>query len=221
MNHPTAHVNMIEQQIRPWNVLAMQTLDALKQIRRADFVPAEYRHLAFADVRIPLGDGEVMLEPKVSARMVEALQLSATDKVLEVGGGSGYVTALLALLSAHVTSVEINPRLFAQARRNLAAAGANVTIENGDAHAGWGAPGQFDAILLSGSLPHLTDASSWVTALAGGGRLVGIVGHLPIMQVVRLTKTAATATADVVRESLFDTTAPRLRNVEEKIEFQF
>ena len=207
---------MIEQQIRPWNVLAMQTLNALNQIRREDFVPPEYRHLAFADVRIPLGDGEVMLEPKVSARMLEALELGAGDKVLEVGTGSGYLTALLASVSAQVTTVEIDARLFAQAQRNLAMAAIdNITVENGDAHAGWGEPGQFNAVLISGSLPKITD--SWVAALAAGGRLVGIEGCLPVMKVVRLTKTDG----GVSRESLFETVAPRLRNVIEPVEFKF
>ena len=207
---------MIEQQIRPWNVLAMQTLNALNRIRREDFVPPEYRHLAFADVRIPLGDGEVMLEPKVSARMLEALELGAGDKVLEVGTGSGYLTALLASVSAQVTTVEIDARLFAQAQRNLAMGAIdNITVENGDAHAGWGEPGQFNAVLISGSLPKITD--SWVAALADGGRLVGIEGCLPVMEVVRLTKTDGV----VSRESLFETVAPRLRNVVEPATFTF
>lgn len=217
---------MIEQQIRPWNVLAAQTLNALKQIRREDFVPAEHRELAFADVQIPLGDGEVMLEPKVSARMMEALDLGAGDKVLEIGTGSGYLTALLASVSAHVTSVEIDERLFAAARRNLAkAAIENITLENGDAHAGWGAARQFDAILISGSLPKIIDSrpdspdspDSWTAALADGGRLVGIEGPPPAMAVVRLTK----KNHGVTRESLFETAAPRLRNVFEPAEFTF
>ena len=167
MDIETARANMIEQQIRPWNVLAMQTLDALKGIRREDFVPAAHREMAFADVQIPLGGGEVMLEPKVSARMLEALDLGADDRVLEIGTGSGYLTALLASLSAHVTSVEIDRGLLDAARRNLAKAGiANVTLENGDAHAGWGGGGgrgeaeRFNAILISGSLPTLSDSGS-------------------------------------------------------------
>ena len=224
--------NMIEQQIRPWNVLAMQTLHALKQIRREDFVPAEHRELAFADVRIPLGGGEVMFEPKVSARMVESLALGADDRVLEVGTGSGWVTALLASLCAQVTSVEIDQKLLAGARRNLAKAGIeNVTLENGDAHAGWGAAVPFDAILINGSLPRIidapdhateaTDASNpsnpWSIALADGGRLVGIEGHPPAMQVVRLTKN----NGSVTRESLFETVAPRLRNILEPAQFVF
>ncbi len=221
MDIETARANMIEQQIRPWNVLEMQTLNALRQIRREDFVPDECCHLAFADVQIPLtpggGDGgEVMLEPKVGARMLEALALGADDTVLEIGAGSGYLVALLAAVSAHVTAVEIDAQLLALARRNLAMAGIdNVTLELGDAHAGWSSTKQFDAILISGSLPKITDA--WADALAVGGRLTGIEGHLPAMTVVRLTK----ADDSVVRETLFETVAPRLRNVVEKPEFQF
>ena len=216
-----ARANMIQQQIRAWNVLETQTLDALQGIRREDFVPAEYRDLAFADVQIPLrgeSGGEMMLEPKVSARMLEALALSATDEVLEIGTGSGYLSALLASLSARVTSVEIDHGLLATARGNLVKAGVeNVVLVHGDAHAGWGEAEQFDAILIGGSLPKITDA--WLTALAGGGRLVGIEGHPPAMHVVRLTKTDG---ADLVtRESLFETVAPRLSNVPEPAEFTF
>ena len=237
MDSETACANMIEQQIRPWNVLAMQTLHALKQIRREDFVPAEHRELAFADVRIPLGGGEVMFEPKVSARMVESLGLGADDRVLEVGTGSGWVTALLASLCAQVTSVEIDQKLLAGARRNLAKAGIeNVTLENGDAHAGWGAAVPFDAILINGSLPSIIDApdhatevtgvteatasnpsNPWSIALADGGRLVGIEGHPPAMQVVRLTKN----NGSITRASLFETVAPRLRNILEPAQFVF
>ena len=225
MDIETARTNMIEQQIRPWNVLAMQTLNALKQIRREDFVPAEHRELAFADVQIPLGGGEVMLEPKVSARMMEALDLGIGDRVLEIGTGSGYLTALLASVSAQVTSVEIDEQLLAEAQRNLATAAIeNITLERGDAHAGWGEAGQFDAVLISGSLPRIIDTldtadtpAAWTTVLADGGRLVGIEGHLPAMTVVRLTK----KNGGVVRESLFETVAPRLRNVFEPPEFTF
>jgi len=209
---------MIEQQIRPWRVLETQTLDALRRIRREHFVPAQYRHLAFADVQIPLdgGAGEVMLEPKVGARMLEALSLGGGDRVLGVGAGSGYLVALLASLSAHVTAVEINPQLLALARRNLAAAAIdNVTLQSGDAHAGWGEPGQFDAILISGSLPALTEA--WPAALTDGGRLVGIEGQAPAMTAVQLVKDGGR----VLRETLFETVVPRLRNVSEPDSFQF
>ncbi len=214
MDVEAARANMIAQQIRPWHVLAEQTLAALAAIAREHFVPAAYRDLAFADVQIPLGGAAVMLEPKVSARMLEALRLKPTDAVLDIGTGSGYVAALLASLSRHVTTVEIDAALFAQAQSNLAAV-PNVTAVRGDAHAGWGAAGQFDAVFISGSLPAIAD--SWGTALADGGRLVGIEGRLPAMEVVLLEKSGARIT----RQSLFETAAPRLRNVTEAVEFEF
>lgn len=222
MDIETARANMIEQQIRPWRVLETQTLDALRRVRREHFVPAQYRHLAFADVQIPLaaGDtgaaGEVMLEPKVGARMLEALNLRGSDRVLEIGAGSGYLVALLASLSAHVTAVEIDPQLLTLAQRNLAMAAIdNITLQSGDAHAGWGEPGQFDAILISGSLPVITEA--WPAALADGGRLVGIEGRAPAMTAVQLVKDGGR----VLRETLFETVVPRLRNVSEPDSFEF
>lgn len=219
MDIETARANMIEQQIRPWRVLETQTLDALRRVRREHFVPAQYRHLAFADVQIPLAAGaagEVMLEPKVGARMLEALNLRGSDRVLEIGAGSGYLVALLASLSAHVTAVEIDPQLLTLAQRNLAMAAIdNITLQSGDAHAGWGEPGQFDAILISGSLPVITEA--WPAALADGGRLVGIEGRAPAMTAVQLVKDGGR----VLRETLFETVVPRLRNVSEPDSFEF
>ncbi len=216
MDYRTAQVNMIEQQIRPWNVLTTQTLEALHHIRREDFVPFEHHKLAFADLQIPLGDGEVMLEPKVSARMLEVLYPAATDRVLNVGTGSGYLAALLASVCTHVTTVEINPLLCAQAQSNIERAQlTNITLEEGDGHCGWGQPQQFDCILIGGSLPKVTQA--WVDLLADGGKLVGIEGHLPAMQTVRISKTGA----HVVRKSMFETCVPRLHNIIEKRLFEF
>lgn len=220
MDYEAARANMIEQQIRPWNVLEMQTLNALGSVRREDFVPSAYHDLAFTDVQIPLGDGEVMLEPKVSARMMEALHLNSEDSVLEIGTGTGYLTALLCLVSKHVTSVEINADLLAQAERNLAMAGiSNFTLVNADAHEGWrpegDEPENFDAILISGSLKRIPD--SFKNALARGGRLAGIEGQKPAMQAVLYTNSGS----QIVRKTLFETWAPRLRNAEDKEEFIF
>ncbi|MGR3985352.1 MAG: protein-L-isoaspartate O-methyltransferase [Gammaproteobacteria bacterium] len=216
MDIETARDNMITRQIRPWNVLAEQTLDALRQVRREDFVPAEHRHLAFADVRIPLGRGEVMPEPKVDARMMEALELRGGEDALLAGASSGYLAALLAVVCARVRVVEEDERLLELARGNLQRAGVgNVTLQAGDAHDGWGAPGEFDAIALSRSLPKIGD--NWAGALADGGRLVGIEGKLPAMEAVRLRKRGR----KIARESLFETTAPRFRNAAERQEFKF
>ena len=222
MDLESARSNMIEQQIRPWNVLAVATLEALATVRREAFVPPDYRDLAFADIQIPLGDGEVMLEPKVSARMVESLALGDADRVLEIGTGSGYVTALLATLCGQVVSVEINEKLRDMARQNLADTGVkNIELQLGDAHAGWNNSATFDAIFIGGSLPEIADVNdeenAWLNALKDGGRLVGIEGDLPAMTVVLLHKTAA----GVTRETLFETVAPRLRNVKEAAQFVF
>lgn len=216
MDMEVARANMIDQQIRPWNVLDLQTLHALEAVRREDFVPRAHRDLAFADVKIPLGDGEVMLEPKVSARMLEALQLVADERVLEVGTGTGYLTALLSRVCAHVTSVEINPALLEQARRNLGMTGVeNVTLEQGDAHDGWGTEGAFDAIMVNGSMARIPDGM--LAGLAQGGRLVGIEGHDPAMQVVLYRRTGSGLTC----RGLFETSAPRLKNAEDTPEFVF
>ncbi len=216
MDFEAARANMIDQQIRPWNVLDLQTLNALESVRREDFVPEDYRNLAFADVKIPLGDGEVMLEPKVSARMMESLQLSPNDRVLEVGTGTGYLTAVLSQVCAHVTSVEINPALLEQARRNLGMAGLeNVTLEQGDAHDGWGTEGAYDAIVVNGSMARISDGL--LAGLAKDGRLVGIEGHSPAMRVVLYQRTDG----GVTHRSLFETEAPRLKNAEDPPKFEF
>jgi len=218
MDLETARANMVEQQIRPWQVLDARVLEALREVRREDFVPAASRHLAFADVAVALGDGDdaLMLEPKVTARMTEALRLRGAERVLLIGAGSGYTAALLAALAAQVTAVDIAPAMLAMARQNLSRAGVdNVELREGDAHAGWGEAESFDAIFVSGSLPVVDDA--WAVALSLGGRLVGIEGDAPAMRVILLTKTAD----GVTRESLFETVAPRLQGAHEAQAFEF
>lgn len=214
-----ARTNMIEQQIRAWNVLEMQTLNALGAVRREDFVPEAYRHLAFADVQIPLGNDEVMLEPKVSARMMESLHLKTSDKVLEIGTGTGYLTALLCQVADHVTSVEIEPHLHEQARRNLGMAGINnATLVNDDGHLGYGQPDSYDAIIVSGSMNRISEAIK--EQLVVGGRLVGIEGFAPAMQAICYTRQVENISA-ARRQTLFETWAPRLKNAEDKQEFIF
>ena len=212
-----ARANMIAQQIRPWHVLDARILHALATVPREIFAPAEHRRLAFADAQIPLGGGEVMFEPKISARLVQSLNLRATDNALLIGACSGYLAALLAAMCAQVTAVEIDARRLAQARQNLARAGANnVALHNGDAHDGWGAPGEFDAILIGGSFARIPD--SWLTPLAPGGRLVGIEGHAPAMRAVRIIKTDDEHSQ---RTALFEMIAPRLRGAADNIAFKF
>ena len=154
MDMEQARFNMIEQQIRPWEVLDPVVLDLLSEVKREEFVPAEQKLLAFADVCLPLGSGAAMLEPKMEARLLQELGLKSTDRVLEIGAGSGYMAALLAARAEFVTSLEIEPALVAMARANLARAGiANVAVEQADGLKGWTAKAPYDAIVISGSVP--------------------------------------------------------------------
>ncbi|MGB3276744.1 MAG: protein-L-isoaspartate O-methyltransferase [Castellaniella sp.] len=206
-----ARFNMVEQQIRPWNVQDERVLQAVFDMPRERFVPPQLRALAFADTELPLViDGvdtrETMLSPKVEAKLAEELLLQPTDCVLEIGTGSGYQAALLSRLCQQVTSIELESRLSAFAQANLARSQiANVTLETGDAHAGWGTA-EFDAILITGSVPSVPDALKY--QLAVGGRMVAIVGHSPIMTVCRITRTSA---ANFDTAYLFDTYVKPLR----------
>ncbi len=215
MNIEQARFNMIEQQIRPWEVLDPQVLDLLFVVKRENFTPPAYRNLAFADMEIPLGEGQSMLAPKIEAKLLQELGLRKTDKVLEIGTGSGYMAALLAARAEHVVSVENRPALAEQARRNLAAAGvANVTVETGDGTAGWAARGPYDAIVVSGSLPEVPQAL--LKQLRPGGRLAAIVGTAPVMEAVLVTCTGEGVYNTV---NLFETVVPPLDGVAAKPAF--
>ncbi len=216
MNLEQARFNMIEQQIRPWNVLDMHVLDLLKQVRREQFVPVASKALAFVDTEIPLGHGAVMWQPKMEARALQALRLKAGDSVLEVGTGSGYLTALLARMAGQVTSVEIEPELHACAVRNLLAHHIdNVTLQVGDAAQYWG-EAEYDAIVLTGSVPLLPAA--YKNQLKIGGRLFAVVGDAPAMQAQLITRIAA----DVFETStLFETDVAPLKNARQPQRFVF
>lgn len=219
MNTERARFNMIEQQIRPWNVLDPEVLKLLSVVRREDFVPAAHRELAFADLEIPIGSepGQTMLAPKIEARILQELSLKNTDTVLEVGTGSGYMAALLAAKAEFVYSVEINPALVDLARKNLQHAGiANVSVDIGDAAQGWSLYAPYDAIVLSGSTPVLPDAL--LRQLKIGGRLVAIVGELPAMQVQLVTRTDDDAFNTSV---VFETVAAPLCNALQREKFVF
>lgn len=180
MNVEQARFNMIEQQIRPWEVLDQEVLDLLFAVKREEFVPPAYRPLAFADIEIPLGHGATMLAPKIEARMLQELQVRPGDKVLEIGAGSGHMAALLAAKAEHVHSLEIEPALAQMARENLHRQGFdNVTVVEGDGARGWAAHAPYDVIVLSGSTPVLPPA--FLQQLRAGGRLVAIIGELPVM----------------------------------------
>jgi len=217
MNFDQARSNMVEQQIRTWEVLDQAVLDLLYAVPREDFVPRAYRTLAFADMEIPIGEGEKMMAPKIEARIVQALAPHKTERVLEVGTGSGYLTALLAHRAAHVHSVEIRPALAAFGRDNLARHGAdNVTLETGDAARGWPTRAPYDVIVLTGSTPVLPKAL--LDQLAPGGRLFAVVGEPPVM-VARLVSCSAPGAFRSVE--LFDTVLAPLVNAEQPPRFIF
>jgi len=217
MDFEQARFNMVEQQIRTWDVLDPQVLDLLGRVRREDYVPPQYRELAFADMEIPLGHGERMLAPRMEARLLQELALGPGDKILEVGTGSGYMTALLANLGGHVYSVDIVAEFTQAAGARLAARGiANVTLETGDAARGWDRHGPYDAIVLTGSVPVLPGA--FAASLQTGGRLVAVVGELPVMEAQLVTCVSAGAYRTT---GLFETCIPPLKNALQPQKFVF
>ena len=187
MNIEQARFNMIEQQIRPWNVLAQDVLDLLTVVRREEFVPAAHRSLAFFDTEIPLPGGESMLTPKVEARILQEANVKKHEQVLEIGAGSGYMAALLASKARHVTTVEIDPALKAMAEENLSGYGVtNVSVELGNGAQGW--QGEYDVIVISGALPFLPDA--FLKQIKVGGRVLAIIGEAPVMSLQVITRTS-------------------------------
>jgi protein-L-isoaspartate(D-aspartate) O-methyltransferase len=217
-----ARFNMIEQQIRPWDVLDQSVLDLLSIVRREDFVPPELRALAFVDMEIPLkvvgqDTGEKMFAPKMEARFLQELGIKSHDRVLEVGTGSGYMAALLAHKAQQVLSVEIDDRLVGFARANLARAGiGNVRVKSGDAARGWKALAPYDVIMVSGSLPALPD--DLLEQLKVGGRLGIILGDSPVMSAQVITRVSELG-HDTLR--LFETDVRPLRNAWRPSTFRF
>jgi len=217
MNFEQARFNMVEQQIRTWEVLDQRVLDLLLRVRREEFVPHQYRALAFADMEIPLGHGEKMLSPKMEARMLQELALRPTDKILEVGTGSGYMTALLASLGSHVYRVDVVAEFIQAAGARLSANGiANATLVAGDAARGWDRHGPYDAIVLTGSVPVLAD--SFTKSLLPGGRLIAVVGEAPVMEAQLITCVAAGACR---MTGLFETCIAPLKNAPQPGKFVF
>ena len=217
MNIEQARFNMIEQQIRPWEVLDQEVLDLLFAMKREEFVPASYQAFAFADVEIPLGHGANMLAPRIEARILQGLQLKPSDRVLEIGAGSGYMAALLGAKADHVYSVEIVPELMQMARENLKRQGVdNVTVEQGDGARGWAAHAPYDVIVLSGSTPALPPA--FLQQLKSGGRLFAVVGELPAMQ-AQLVMHAGEGIYQSA--NLFETSIAPLRNALQRARFTF
>lgn len=217
MNVEQARFNMIEQQIRPWDVLDPAVLSLLAVVKREDFVPAEHRALAFMDLEVPLPEGQQMFSPKLEARLLQELGVRKHERVLEVGAGSGHMAALLAHQARQVTSLEIRPTLARLAAANLErAAVANAQVRVMDGSQGLPDEAPFDVILLSGSVPEVPQ--SILAQLAPGGRLAAIVGMQPIMRAMLYTRSGGAGFHAV---ELFDTAAPRLDGFAEPSSFTF
>ena len=217
MNFETARHNMIEQQIRPWNVLDNNVLNLFNQVHREDFVPAEYKNEALIDTEIPLGNDEFMLPPRLEARFLQALDIKPHETVLEIGTGSGYLTALLAQLALRVISVDIDQSMSQEAGRKLAAHDiSNVTLEIGDGANGWDEHAPYDVIILTGSTPKLSD--KFELSLNINGRLLAVVGDAPNMEVQLITRTGE---KEFKRENLFETVIPPLKNAPQPVRFSF
>ena len=217
MNPKQARFNMVEQQIRTWEVLDKAVLNALMQIHREFFVPADCQELAYADTEIPLPHGQTMLPPRIDARLVNDLALTGTESVLEIGTGSGYLCALLALRAQKVLSFEIHADLAQMAQRHLAQAGiANAQVRAQDGSMGAASEGPFDAIVLGGSVSEVPQGL--LDQLAMGGRLIAIVGEEPVMQTTLFTRVGPQSWQTKV---LWDTIAPLLQGFAQPSAFHF
>jgi protein-L-isoaspartate(D-aspartate) O-methyltransferase len=220
MNTEFARQQMIDQQVRTWEVLDAAVLDVLGQVHRDDFVPQRFRNVAFADSNVPLGHGQLMLAPKIDGKILQALAVTRSDQVLDVGTGSGFLAACLGKLGAHVRSLEIFPDLAERAATNLHAAAANnVVVEVADATK-LSDSGRYDAIAVTGSLPAMGQPADgrFARALAVGGRLFVVVGQGPVMQAIKITRTGQ---SEWQREELFETVIPSLVNAESPPSFVF
>ncbi|MFN3985336.1 MAG: protein-L-isoaspartate O-methyltransferase family protein [Rhodocyclaceae bacterium] len=217
MNFEQARFNMVEQQIRPWDVLDQDVLDLLMTVKREEFVPAAHRNLAFSEVEIPIGQGQVMLKPIIEGKILQALQLRRSDSVLEIGAGSGYFAALLAARSDWVRSIEIEPELVRLASTNLDRYGVqNVLVEEGDGAQGWAARAPYDLIVVSGGLPVVPQ--TLLDQLKPGGRLFVFVGQAPLMKARLIT---CIGEGRYKTEDVFETVVPPIRNAVRGDNFQF
>ncbi|MBN8441495.1 MAG: protein-L-isoaspartate O-methyltransferase [Thauera sp.] len=217
MNFEKARFNMVEQQIRPWEVLDPNVLDLLMTVKREEFVPEKSRALAFADVEIPIGNGQVMLKPVIEGKILQALQLNRADSVLEIGTGSGFLAALLAARTEWVRSIEIDPELVRFASANLSRNKVdNVIVEEGDGVMGWPGRAPYDVIVVSGGLPFLPQAL--LEQLKVGGRLFAFVGEAPVMKARLVT---CEAEGRYRSEDVFETLVPMLKNAPRHETFRF
>ena len=217
MDIETARFNMVEQQIRPWEVLDANVLSACAKVPRERFVPDAYRQLAFCDTAIDIGHGQTMMPPKLEARLLQALDVQRTDRVLEIGTGNGYLAALLATLAAHVTSIELFDDLATCAKRNLRHADiSNVALHVGDALDGWSTAEPYDVIVVTGSSPQRRPLIEQQLSLTG--RMFIVIGVAPVMEALLVTRLAKDSWAS---ESLFETELAPLVGAEAKPAFEF
>jgi protein-L-isoaspartate(D-aspartate) O-methyltransferase len=222
MDYDKARFNMVEQQVRTWDVLDQSVLDLLFVVKREDFVPPEYRALAFVDMEVPLridgvDTGESMWSPKMEARVLQELAIRRHEDALEIGTGSGYFAALLACKARQVVSIEIDPRLSSFGSANLVRAGVhNVKQETGDASRGWSSRAPYDVIVATGSLPVVP--AQLRNQLKIGGRLAAVIGNEPVMTAVIITRVSDTG-FDTFK--LFETRTKPLRNAERPSSFRF
>lgn len=217
MDLEKARFNMIEQQIRPWDVLDQEILDLLAVVKREQFVPQAYAALAFVDMEIPLPAGQNMLAPRVEARLLQDLNVRKHENILEIGAGSGYMAALLANRARHVLTVEIVPELAELARQNLAAAGVcNAEVAEGNGAEGWAAAAPYDVICVSGSVPEIPQAL--LSQVKVGGRIAVIVGDAPVMEARIITRTSESGYQSV---NLFETLVKPLQGAAQPSRFQF
>lgn len=217
MNFDQARFNMVEQQIRPWEVLDPQVLDLLESTHREDFVPVKYRKMAFSDIAIPLDNNQHMMRPVIEGRLLQALELQSDETVLEIGTGSGFITACLAQMAKRVVSVDIHEQFTRDAAPKLKDKGLdNVELESGDAMTGWQPEQAHDVLVVTGSVEDVPDHfRGWVNP---GGRMFIICGESPAMEAKLFTKLNATEWRE---ESLFETDLARLVNAEKAPEFEF
>ena len=217
MNFEKARFNMVEQQIRPWEVLDFDVLDLLMSVRREEFVPEAYKSLALSEAEIPLGHGASMLIPVIEGKILQAIQVKRSDKVLEVGAGSGYFAALLAARADWVRTVEIEPALVTMAHENLKRYGVeNVIVEEGDAVRGWPSNAPYDLIVVSGGVPFIPE--TLLQQIKVGGRLFAFVGEPQLMTATLVTQVSE---GNFRTESLFENAVPMMRNAPQKSQFKF
>lgn len=217
MNFEEARFNMVEQQVRPWNVLDADVLAIMSEVPRENFVPAQHKNTAYTDYAVPLANQQEMLKPVLVGRLLQALNIQSDEIVLEVGTGSGYLTACLAKLASYVYSVDINADFLPQAKKNLTSLEiSNVTLETGDASKGWAERPEYDVIAITGSMPEVPEG--YKKSLEVGGRLFVVTGSAPIMQAKLITRVSEN---DWSEENILETYIPALENTQPKPEFSF